>query len=153
MSELNQVQQRIKAWADARMPNRDLPGRIRKLGEEHGEFGEAITRYIMDSTPANAVKAGIEAADIVLILADMMELMDVSLHSFILTKLIELEMKPVVGFREFKSDMEELIVEVGQLKQGLWPMKDKEIASWKDAYENMRDFAISKGLDITCYSK
>lgn len=26
------------------------------------------------------------------------------------------------------------------------------IEQWTDAYENMRDFAISKGLDVTCYA-
>ena len=27
----------------------------------------------------------------------------------------------------------------------------REAAKWQDAYENMRDFAVSKGLDVTCY--
>ena len=49
------------------------------------------------------------------------------------------------------QQLETAIIEIGQIKQGLWPMKDAEIARWKDAYENMRDFAVSKGLDITCY--
>ena len=26
------------------------------------------------------------------------------------------------------------------------------VESWKDAYENMRDFAEQSGLDVTCYS-
>lgn len=49
------------------------------------------------------------------------------------------------------AELEAFVVEVGQLKQNLWPMKDAEIAKWKDAYENMRDFAVKSGLDITCY--
>lgn len=51
----------------------------------------------------------------------------------------------------FNAELEAAIVEVGQLKQSLWPMKDREIARWKDAYENMRDFAVKSGLDTTCY--
>lgn len=46
---------------------------------------------------------------------------------------------------------EKAIEEVGLLKQGMWQMKDAEIARWKYSYENMRDFAIKSGLDITCY--
>jgi chromosome segregation ATPase len=49
------------------------------------------------------------------------------------------------------AELEAAIVEVGQLKQGMWQMKDAEIERWKDAYENMRDFAVKSGLDITCY--
>lgn len=26
-----------------------------------------------------------------------------------------------------------------------------EVAMWKDAYENLRDYAVRSGLDITCY--
>jgi len=49
------------------------------------------------------------------------------------------------------AEFEAAVVEVGQLKQGLWPMKDKEIATWKNAYENMKDFAVKSGLDVTCH--
>lgn len=45
------------------------------------------------------------------------------------------------------------IIEIGQLKQGLWPAKDAEIERWKNAYENMKDFAVTSGLDITCYGE
>lgn len=41
--------------------------------------------------------------------------------------------------------------EVIRLKQSLWPMKDKEIYMWKDAYQNMKDFAEKNGLDTCCY--
>ena len=102
MSDLDQLQQRIKTWADARMPARDIPGRIRKVGEEHGEFGEAVTRYLMDQTSANAVKAGLEAADIVLVLADTLELMGLSLYTCLETKMKIIERRPVEGFQEFK---------------------------------------------------
>ena len=27
----------------------------------------------------------------------------------------------------------------------------ERIEQWKDAYENMRDYAVSKGLDVTTY--
>jgi len=49
-----------------------------------------------------------------------------------------------------RSELEAAIVEIGLLKQSLWPSKDKEIAKWKDAYENMRNFAVERGLDIMC---
>lgn len=102
MSELDRLQQRIKTWADARMPDRDIPGRLRKLGEEHGEFGEAITHYLVDRTSANAVKAGIEAADMVLVLADTLEMMGLSLYTCLDTKMKIIEQRPVEGFQEFK---------------------------------------------------
>jgi len=38
------VVQRIKEFADLRWPDRDLPGRLRKLGEEIGELNEAAAR-------------------------------------------------------------------------------------------------------------
>jgi hypothetical protein len=41
---------------------------------------------------------------------------------------------------------EEAIVEVGLLKQNMWPMKDAEIERWKSSYENIRDFAKNIGL-------
>lgn len=52
---------------------------------------------------------------------------------------------------QLRTKLEAAIAEVGQLKQGMWQMKDTEIARWKDAYGNMKDFAITSGLDITCY--
>ncbi len=55
------------------------------------------------------------------------------------------------GRREATQELEAAIIEIGQLKQGMWQMKDAEISRWKDAYENMRDFAVKSGLDIVCY--
>jgi hypothetical protein len=55
------------------------------------------------------------------------------------------------GMAVTARDLEAATIEVGQLKQGMWQIKDAEIARWKDAYENMRDFAVKGGLDITCY--
>jgi len=28
----------------------------------------------------------------------------------------------------------------------------EKLESWRNAYENMRDFAIEKGIDVTCHS-
>jgi NTP pyrophosphatase (non-canonical NTP hydrolase) len=44
MSEIHPVVTRIKEFADLRWPDRDLPGRMRKLGEEMGELAEAVAR-------------------------------------------------------------------------------------------------------------
>lgn len=44
MSDIHPVVQRIKEFADLRWPDRDLPGRIRKLGEEFGELAESVAR-------------------------------------------------------------------------------------------------------------
>jgi len=41
------VVQRIKEFADLRWPDRDLPGRLRKLGEEIGEVNEAAALLCM----------------------------------------------------------------------------------------------------------
>jgi len=54
------------------------------------------------------------------------------------------------GRAQGKEELHASIVEIGQLKQKLWPMKDAEIARWKNAYINMRDFAVNSGLDIVC---
>lgn len=51
---------------------------------------------------------------------------------------------------DVRDVMESLITENGQLKQSLWPMKDLQIAQWKNSFENMRDFAKNSGLDIMC---
>lgn len=103
MSEMKQLQQRIKAWADERMPERDIPGRLRKLGGEHGEFNEAITRYMMNPTEENAISAGIEAADIALILTDSLDMMGLSLIDCMLLKMQIIEERPVSEFVEFNG--------------------------------------------------
>ena len=40
-------------------------------------------------------------------------------------------------YKRLKEERDAAIVEVGLLKQGLWPMKDAEIARWKDKYERL----------------
>ena len=103
MSDFDQLRQRMKVWADARMPDRDIPGRLRKLGEESGEFSEAITRYMMDPTTDNAVEAGMEAADIALVLTDALDMMGLSLLHCMQMKIEVIEERPVEGFVEFKG--------------------------------------------------
>ena len=100
---MEQIQQRIKVWADARMPERDIPGRLRKLGEEHGEFGEAVMHYMMDPTPDNAIAAGVEAADMAMILADTLGMMGLSLLTCMQLKMQIIEERPVEEFVEFKG--------------------------------------------------
>lgn len=56
-----------------------------------------------------------------------------------------------LGLKRGQATAGAAVVEVGLLKQSLWPMKDQEMARWKDAYENLRDYAVKSGLDITCY--
>jgi hypothetical protein len=70
--------ERIKEFADLRWPDRDLPGRLRKLGEEVGELGEAICNlmFVNQIPPEEAesimVKFALEVADCAIILQDML---------------------------------------------------------------------------------
>lgn len=103
VGEFDQLKQRIKIWADERMPDRDIPGRMRKLGGEHGEFNEAITRYMMEPTEENAIAAGVEAADMALILTDSLDMMGLSLLDCMLLKMQIIEARPVEEFVEFNG--------------------------------------------------
>jgi hypothetical protein len=103
MNDMKHLQQRIKTWADKRMPERDIPGRLRKLGEEHGEFGEAVTRYMMSPTADNAIAAGIEAADMAMILTDSLDMMGLSLLKCMQLKMQIIEARPIEEFVEFKG--------------------------------------------------
>lgn len=55
---ISPVVNRIKEFADLRWPDRDLPGRLRKLGEEIGEVNEAAARlYAHLSCPIEDTEA------------------------------------------------------------------------------------------------
>lgn len=70
---------KIKDWCDKAYP-RDLPGRIRKLGEEFGELAEAVARGQRKEIIA-------EAADCGFILKDICGILNTSLDDAIETKL------------------------------------------------------------------
>jgi len=71
---------RIKEFADLRWPDRDLPGRLRKLGEEFGELSEAIARLcgmrpgLVDEEEHLNLLANMtmEVADVAIILQDIL---------------------------------------------------------------------------------
>jgi NTP pyrophosphatase (non-canonical NTP hydrolase) len=70
----------IKSFADERWPNRDVPERLRKLGEEFGELAEAIAR-------GDDAAAFLEAADCGIILADLLALKGKSLTVAMMIKM------------------------------------------------------------------
>lgn len=94
------LQNRITTWANDRMPNRDIPSRLRKLGEEHGELSEAVTRYLLNPTSANKLKAGIEAADMALVLMDTLAMMDMNLLKCMLIKMDVIEKRPIEALKK-----------------------------------------------------
>lgn len=99
MTEGKDLQRRIKVWADARMPDRDVPSRLRKLGEEHGEFNEAVARFMSNPTSANKIHAGAEAADMALVLMDTLGLMGMSLLECMRVKMHVIEQRPIEEFK------------------------------------------------------
>ncbi|MFZ4856162.1 MAG: hypothetical protein ACOYL3_07170 [Desulfuromonadaceae bacterium] len=70
----------IKSFADERWPDRDIAGRIRKLGEEFGELAEAVARGVDNDI-------FLEAADCGIILADLLALMGKSLTVGMMVKM------------------------------------------------------------------
>ena len=74
------LEEDIKKFADERWPDRDVAGRLRKLGEEFGELAEAIARGDDDA-------AFLEAADCAIVLADMMALRCKSLTVAMMVKM------------------------------------------------------------------
>ena len=54
--------------ADRFWPQRDLPSRLRKLGEELGELHEALLRFKLD-------EAELEIADVAIVLSDLLYVM------------------------------------------------------------------------------
>ncbi len=81
MRPISPVVQRIKGFADLRWPDRDLPGRLRKLGEEVGELNEAASRLyaaLSQGTIDTEVYYNLladmtmEVADVAIILQDIM---------------------------------------------------------------------------------
>jgi len=81
---MTNLEQRIKSYGDARWPDRDIKGRMRKLAEEHIELMEAV---------AQGSETGIrlEAADMAIILVDLLALKGDSLAAWmeIKTKVLE----------------------------------------------------------------
>ena len=78
---ISPVVQRIKEFADLRWPDRDLPGRLRKLGEEVGELNEAATRLYAACIPDHIDRESylnllanltMEVADVAIILQDIL---------------------------------------------------------------------------------
>lgn len=76
---MTDLELKIKAWCDKEYP-RDLPGRLRKLGEEFGELAEAVAR-------GQRKEIIEEAGDCGLILKDICGILNVSLDDAIETKL------------------------------------------------------------------
>jgi NTP pyrophosphatase (non-canonical NTP hydrolase) len=57
------LEKKVKEWCDSEFP-RDLPGRIRKLGEEFGELSEAMVRGQKKEIIAEAGDCGLVLMDI-----------------------------------------------------------------------------------------
>jgi NTP pyrophosphatase (non-canonical NTP hydrolase) len=98
---MNTLEQRIKQFADGRWPHRDIPGRIRKLGEEFGELAEAVihmrTMQGAKDTQRETLAihcVALEAADCAIILADLCSLLGISLETVMLEKLEIIERRP-----------------------------------------------------------
>lgn len=70
----------IKQFADDRWPDRDVAGRLRKLGEEFGELAEAVARGDGDA-------AFLEAADCAIVLTDLLALQGKSLTVAMMVKM------------------------------------------------------------------
>ena len=71
------IVERIKVFADLRWPDRDLPGRLRKLGEEFGELAEAVcyvglTSKVPEDAGLCLANFALEIADCAIILQDML---------------------------------------------------------------------------------
>lgn len=75
------IVQRIKEFADLRWPDRDLPARLRKLGEEVGELNEAVSRLYAVLSQVNVdtdvylnlmADMAMEVADVAIVLQDIL---------------------------------------------------------------------------------
>jgi hypothetical protein len=97
------IEARIKEFADLCWPDRDLPGRLRKLGEEVGELNEAVCHFQQHLVYQEIAKSNdqeeldlfhdwvlTEIADCAIILQDMIGLMG---HSEPLTDLMTAKME------------------------------------------------------------
>lgn len=90
-----ELEQRIKSFADKRWPDRDVPGRVRKLGEEFGELAEAVARMNINEPTEDGINdVMIEAADCAIILADLLALLDKSLTIAMIIKMEINETRP-----------------------------------------------------------
>lgn len=89
---MNGLELRIKNYADARWPDRDIKSLMRKLAEEHIELMEAV---------AQGDEAGIrfEAADMAILLVDLLALQGDSLTAWmeIKTKILERRLREAMS--------------------------------------------------------
>jgi NTP pyrophosphatase (non-canonical NTP hydrolase) len=92
---MTQLEQDIKTWADDRFGHRTTTGRIRKLGEEFGELAEAVAE-------ADRTKIIEEAADVGMVVSDMLALIGVSFSEAMATKL-EANKKRSATYKELKK--------------------------------------------------
>lgn len=74
------LEEEIKKFADDRWPDRDVAGRLRKLGEEFGELAEAVARGDNNAT-------FLEAADCGIVLTDLLALQGKSLTIAMMVKM------------------------------------------------------------------
>lgn len=93
--DLSPMEREVFEFANERWPRRDLPGRVRKLGEEFGELAEAVARYLSRSiggdealyeARSNVLK---EAADCGIVLDDLCAILKASLHQAKVRKMHE----------------------------------------------------------------
>jgi len=81
---MNALEHRIKAYADARWPDRDIKDKIKKLGEEFFELIEAAAE-------GDDAALMLEAADMAILLADLVALKGGSLERCVAVKVDILE--------------------------------------------------------------
>lgn len=91
---MNSFEVDVKRFADSRWPSRDLPGRIRKLGEEFGELAEAVAKHQANPEPQTKAFVVEEAADCGIILTDILALLGVSLSDAMEMKLEIVKLRP-----------------------------------------------------------
>ena len=96
---MNELELRVKRFADSRWPKRDLAGRVRKLGEEFGELAEAVARLESVSNGHGEIfkrrnHVAEEAADCAIILSDIVGLLGLSLEDVVRLKLAIVEQRP-----------------------------------------------------------
>ena len=88
-----ELERSIKEFADAYWPNRTPATRIRKLGEEFGELAEAYAEYRANPRFGSVANVKSEAADVAIVLIDLLALMGGSLDYEIRKKMAENTMK------------------------------------------------------------
>ena len=81
---MNELEQEVISHLDTIDPDRDLPDRMKKLGEEFGELCEAIVR-------GHGGESKKEAADCIIVLIDLMGMLGSNVVSEVRKKLEELK--------------------------------------------------------------